>query len=344
MPFQITIHPSGHQYTVEADETVLEGALREGYTLPYGCRNGACGSCKGKIVSGSVDYGDHQPSTLTDEEKAQGLALFCCATPLSDLVIECREVGAAKDIQIKTIPCRVQKLEKVSHDVAVLSLKLPASERMQFLAGQYIDILLKDGKRRSFSLANAPHDDEALQLHIRHVAGGTFSEYVFTQMQEKAILRFEGPLGTFFLREESDKPIILLATGTGFAPIKGIVEHALYTGTQRPITLYWGARHLRDIYMYELPQKWAREHANFKFVPVLSQPAAEDNWSGRVGHVQDCVLQDHKDIPALQVYACGSPAMVEDAHKKLVAAGLPDEEFYSDAFTFARDHQNKPGA
>lgn len=343
MPFQITIHPSGHQYTVEADETVLEGALREGYTLPYGCRNGACGSCKGKLVSGAVDYGDHQDTTLTDEEKAQGLALFCCATALSDLVIECREVGAAKDIQIRTVPCRVQKLEKVSHDVAVLSLKLPSSERMQFLAGQYIDILLKDGKRRSFSLANAPHDDEALQLHIRHVAGGTFSEYVFTQMQEKAILRFEGPLGTFFLREESDKPIILLATGTGFAPIKGIVEHALHTGTTRPMTLYWGARHLRDIYMYELPQKWAREHANFKFVPVLSQPAAEDNWSGRVGHVQDCVLQDHNAIADLQVYACGSPAMVEDAHKKLVGAGLPDEEFYSDAFTFARD-QNKPAA
>ena len=343
MPFQITIHPSGHQYTVEADETVLEGALREGYTLPYGCRNGACGSCKGKLLSGTVDYGDHQPNTLTDAEKAQGLALFCCATALSDLTIECREVGAAKDIQIRTVPCRVQKLEKVSHDVAVLSLKLPSSERMQFLAGQYIDILLKDGKRRSFSLANAPHDDEVLQLHIRHVAGGTFSEYVFTQMQEKAILRFEGPLGTFFLREESDKPIILLATGTGFAPIKGIVEHALHTETQRPITLYWGARHLQDIYMYELPQTWAREHANFKFVPVLSQPGPEDNWTGRVGHVQDCVLHDQNNIANLQVYACGSPAMVEDAHKKLVAAGLPDEEFYSDAFTFARD-QNKPAA
>ncbi|MHB1233541.1 MAG: CDP-6-deoxy-delta-3,4-glucoseen reductase [Burkholderiales bacterium] len=341
MPFQITIQPSGHTYTSEADETVLEGALREGFTLPYGCRNGACGSCKGKIVAGKVDYGDHQDTTLTAEEKAQGLALFCCATPLSDLVIECREVGAAKDIQIKTIPCRVQKLEKVSHDVVVMSLKLPASERMQFLAGQYIDILLKDGKRRSFSLANAPHDDATLQLHIRHVAGGTFSEYVFTQMQEKAILRFEGPLGTFFLREESAKPIVLLATGTGFAPIKGIVEHALHSGTQRPMILYWGARHLQDIYMYDLPLKWQQAHANFKFVPVLSQPSPEDRWSGRTGHVQDCVLEDHADVSGLQVYACGSPSMVEDAHKKLVAAGLPDEEFYSDAFTFARDHQAK---
>lgn len=337
MSFEITIQPSGHTFTPEADETILEAALRQGFTLPYGCRNGACGSCKGKVISGQVDYGDHQPNTLTEEEKAQGLALFCCATPLSTLVIECREVGVAKDIQIKTIPCRVQKLEKISDDVALLSLKLPASERMQFMAGQYIDILLKDGKRRSFSLANAPHDDETLQLHIRHVAGGTFSEYVFSQMQEKAILRFEGPLGTFFLREESEKPIVFLATGTGFAPIKSIVEHALHNHTQRPLTLYWGARHLPDIYMYDLPVQWQQTHPNFKFVPVLSQASAADSWKGRVGHVQDCVLQDHVDVSGVQVYACGSPSMVEDAHKKLVAAGLPNDDFFSDAFTFARD-------
>jgi len=341
MAFQITIQPSGHSYTTEGDETVLESALREGYTLPYGCRNGACGSCKGKIVAGQVDYGDYQSTTLTDEDKANGLALFCCARPLSDLTIECREVGATKDIQVKTIPCRVQKLEKLSHDVALLSLKLPASERMQFLAGQYIDILLKDGKRRSFSLANAPHDDEFLELHVRHVEGGQFTDYVFNQMQEKAILRFEGPLGTFFLREDSDKPIILLATGTGFAPIKGIVEHALFTGINRPITLYWGGRHKSDLYLFDLAQKWAAEHAHFKFVPVLSQPAAEDHWAGRTGHVQDCALADQPNIKDCQVYACGSPAMVGEAHKVLVAAGLPEDEFYSDAFTFAKDAQAK---
>jgi CDP-4-dehydro-6-deoxyglucose reductase len=341
MPFKITIEPSGHTFTAEAGETVLESALREGFTLPYGCRNGACGSCKGKVLAGQVDYGDYQSATLTDEDKANGLALFCCARPLSDLVIESREIGATKDIQVKTIPCRVQKLEKVSPDVAVLSLKLPASERLQFLAGQYIDILLKDGKRRSFSLANAPHDDEFLQLHVRHVAGGTFTDYVFNQMQEKAILRFEGPLGTFFLREDSDKAIILLATGTGFAPIKGIVEHAMFTGIKRPITLYWGGRHKGDLYMFDLAEKWAAEHANFKFVPVLSRPAAEDHWTGRTGHVQDCALADHPDLTQCQVYACGSPVMVAEAHKTLVAAGLPDEEFYSDAFTFAKDAQAK---
>lgn len=341
MAFQVTIQPSGHTYTAEGDETVLESALREGFTLPYGCRNGACGSCKGRIVSGQVDYGDYQTTTLTDEDKANGLALFCCAKPLSDLTIECREVGATKDIQVKTIPCRVQKLEKISPDVALLSLKLPASERMQFLAGQYIDILLKDGKRRSFSLANAPHADEFLELHVRHVEGGTFTDYVFNQMQEKAILRFEGPLGTFFLREDSDKPIILLATGTGFAPIKGIVDHALFTGIRRPITLYWGGRHKGDLYLFDLARKWAAENANFKFVPVLSQPVAEDNWTGRTGHVQDCALADHPNLAECQVYACGSPTMVGEAHKALVAAGLPEDEFYSDAFTFAKDAQAK---
>ena len=341
MAFQITIQPSGHTYTTSGEDTVLESALHEGFTLPYGCRNGACGSCKGKVISGQVDYGSYQSATLTDEDKANGLALFCCAKPLSDLTIECREVGATKDIQVKTIPCRVQKLEKISHDVALLSLKLPASERLQFLAGQYIDILLKDGKRRSFSLANAPHDDEFLQLHVRHVEGGTFTDYVFNTMQEKAILRFEGPLGTFFLREDSDKPIVLLATGTGFAPIKGIIEHALYTGIQRPITLYWGGRHKDDLYMFDLPQKWAAEHANFKFVPVLSQAAPEDHWTGRTGHVQDCTLADNPNIKDCQVYACGSPTMVGEAHKVLVAAGLPEDEFYSDAFTFAKDSQTK---
>jgi CDP-4-dehydro-6-deoxyglucose reductase len=337
MPFQITIEPSGHTFLAEEGETVLEAALRHGYTLPYGCRNGACGSCKGKIVSGRVDYGDYQTSALPDEEKAAGFALFCSARPLSDLVIESREVGAARDIQVRTIPCRVQKIDKPSPDVAVLYLKLPASERLQFLPGQYIDILLKDGKRRSFSLANAPHDDELLQLHVRHVPGGAFTEYVFTQMREKAILRFEGPLGTFFLREDSDKPIIMLATGTGFAPIKSMLEHAFYTGIKRPITLYWGGRQRQDLYMLELPMKWAAEHPTFRFVPVLSQLAPEDHWTGRTGHVQDCALADHPDLHDVQVYACGSPAMVNDAHRVLVAAGLPEDEFFSDAFTPARD-------
>jgi CDP-4-dehydro-6-deoxyglucose reductase len=343
MSHQITIKPSGHVYTAQEGETVLESALREGFTLAYGCRNGACGSCKGTILQGSVDYGDYQESALSEEEKRAGRALFCCATPLTDLTIECREVGVAKDIQIKILPCRVQKMEKRTADVMIIFLKLPAKERLHFLAGQYIDILLKDGKRRSFSLANAPHNDELLELHVRNVAGGAFTEQVFGKMQEKDILRFEGPLGTFFLREDSNKPIVFLASGTGFAPIKGILEHAFHKGIARQMTLYWGARNRNDIYMPELPEQWAREHPNFRFVPVLSEPAPEDHWQGRTGLVNDAVLQDLPDLSAYQVYACGAPAMVEAAHPAFVAQGLPEDEFYSDAFVFSADAKAKKG-
>jgi CDP-4-dehydro-6-deoxyglucose reductase, E3 len=333
----VTIQPSGHQFHVEDDETVLEAALREGFSLAYGCRNGACGTCKGKILEGRVDYGQHQENTLTETEKARGQALFCVAKPLTDVVIEAKEIGAARDIPIKILPCRVQQMEKRAPDVLVLKLKLPASERLQFLAGQYIDFLLKDGRRRSYSLANPPHDDALLELHIRHVDQGSFSDHVFESMKEKDILRFEGPLGSFFLREDSDKPCILIAGGTGFAPIKGILEHAFNTETQRQMVLYWGARALRDLYMPELPSQWQQEHDNFTFIPVLSQPESGDNWSGRTGYVHDAVLADFEHFSGYQVYACGAPAMVDAAHKAFTARGLPQDEFYSDAFVYAVD-------
>jgi CDP-4-dehydro-6-deoxyglucose reductase len=333
MPNQVTIKPSNHDFTVQDDETILDAALREGFVISYGCRNGACGTCKGKVLDGEVDYGVYQESALSEAEKRLGMALFCQARPRGDVVIECREIGATKDIQIKTLPCRVQKMERVAAGIMVLYLKLPASARLQFLAGQYIDILLKDGKRRSFSMANAPHDDEFLQLHLRDY-GGPFSKHVFTRMKERDILRFEGPLGTFFLREDSVKPIILLASGTGFAPIKAIVERAFHTRNPRPIVLYWGARIRADLYMHELPERWASEHNNFQYVPVLSEPLATDNWSGRTGLVHQAVTRDIADMSGCQVYACGVPAMVEAAHRDFTSqCGLPEEEFFSDAFT-----------
>ncbi|MBZ0090737.1 MAG: CDP-6-deoxy-delta-3,4-glucoseen reductase [Sulfuricellaceae bacterium] len=336
MSHRITIKPSNHAFTTLGDETILEAALREGFALPYGCRNGACGACKGVVLEGSVDYGDYQASALSEHDKQMGKALFCCARPQSDIVIEVKEIGAAKDIPIKTMPCRVQHIERPSDDVIVMYLKLPANERLQFLSGQYIDILLKDGKRRSFSLANAPHDDEYLQLHVRHLAGGQFTDYAFSAMREKDILRFEGPHGSFFLREDSDKPMILLASGTGFAPIKAIVEHALHIGLKRTMILYWGARTRKDMYLPELPQKWQAEHANFTFYPVLSEPAPDDNWSGRTGYVHEAVLDDFADLSAYQVYACGAPAMVEAAHRAFIGErGLPEDQFFSDAFFVA---------
>jgi CDP-4-dehydro-6-deoxyglucose reductase, E3 len=338
MPYQITIQPSGHVFFAEAGETILQAALREGFPLPYGCRNGACGTCKGKIIQGTVDFGSYNESALSEVEKKAGMALFCRAVPLTELVIECREVGAIKDIKVKTLPCRVHKLERVASDVMIISLKLPTNERLQFLPGQYIDILMKNGKRRSFSLANAPHDDELLQLHVRNYRGGTFAEHVFTQMKERDILRFEGPFGTFFLREDSDKPIIFVASGTGFAPVKSILEHVFHvrnsSANERQMVLYWGNRTKADLYLANLAGSWQQEHDNFTFIPVLSEALPSDNWNGRTGLVHQAVMQDFDGLAGYQVYACGAPGMVEAAHRDFTRLrGLPEEEFFSDAFT-----------
>jgi CDP-4-dehydro-6-deoxyglucose reductase len=235
---KVTVQPSGQSFDVEEGEAVLTAALRQGVMLPYGCKNGACGSCKGKIVAGSVDYGHYHARVLTEEERAHGKALFCQAKPLGELVIECRTIGAAKDIAVKLLPCRVQQLTRAADDVMIVQLKLPANERLQFLPGQYIDFLLKGGERRSFSMANSPHADELVELHIRHVAGGNFTDHVFGKMKERDILRLEGPLGSFFLREDSAKPIVFVASGTGFAPIKSIIESAFYKKIERPMVLY----------------------------------------------------------------------------------------------------------
>jgi CDP-4-dehydro-6-deoxyglucose reductase len=339
MSYQVTIQPSGHQFSVERGQTVLEAALAAGLNLPYGCRNGACGACKGKVLSGRVDHGEAQEATLTAEDRKQGLALFCCAKPLEDLVIEVREIAAVKDIPVKTLPCRVERLEKLCHDVMGIWLKLPSSERLQFLPGQYIDFLLKDGRRRSFSLANAPEEDALLELHVRHVPGGFFTDHVFNAMKVKDIMRIEGPLGSFFLRE-SDKPAIFVAGGTGFAPIKSILTHAFRHQIQRQMVLYWGARHLRDLYMPELPARWQQAHDNFSFIPVIQSPLSEERWTGRTGHVHEAVLADFADLSGYQVYACGAPVMVAAARRDFLARGLPAEEFYSDAF----EYQGAPSA
>ncbi len=332
MSRQITIRPSGHVFHAGDGETVLEAALREGYMLPYGCRNGACGSCKGKVIDGTVDHGNAQEVALPAADRARGLALFCQAWACSDLVIECREIGAVKDIPVKTLPCRVQSLELVASDVMRIRLRLPAAERLQFLAGQYIDILLKDGTRRSPSLANPPHDDGLLELHLRNY-GGPFSTHVFTRMKEKDILRFEGPLGSFYLREDSDRPVVLVAGGTGFAPIKAIIEHAIHNHIRRPLTLYRGARRAADLYLNELPELWQREHG-IAYVPVLSDVPAGEPWGGRRGLVHQAVMADLPDLSGHEVYACGAPAMIDAArHDFRAHCGLPEAAFHADAFT-----------
>jgi CDP-4-dehydro-6-deoxyglucose reductase, E3 len=330
----VTLRPSGHSFSVADDSTILEAALDAGINLPYGCKNGACGACKGKVLSGQVDLGIAQENALPADERVAGLALFCCAKPLTDVTLEVREVNAARDIPVKTLPCRVQALERVADDVMVIRLKLPTNERMQFLAGQYIEFLLAEGKRRAFSLASPPHADDLLELHVRHVPGGNFTDHVFHKMKLKDIMRIEGPLGSFFLREDSTKPIILVAGGTGFAPLKGLIEHALHIGIQRPMQLYWGAKNRTGLYLNSLAEKWAAENG-IAYVPVLSEPDAADHWTGRTGLVHEAVLADHPDLSAYQVYACGAPVMCEAALKDFTARGLPKDEFFADVFSYA---------
>ncbi|HYA46379.1 MAG TPA: CDP-6-deoxy-delta-3,4-glucoseen reductase [Burkholderiales bacterium] len=338
MTHQVTIRNTGHQFSAQEGASILQAALDAGLVLPYGCRDGACGSCKGKLIEGRIDYGHYSEKVLTAAEREQGFALFCQARPLSDVVIEAREVRKAGDIQVRKLPARVQKLERAADDVMIVHLKLPANERLQFIPGQYIDILLKDGTRRSFSMANAPHDDEFLQLHIRHVPGGAFTDHVFKAMKERDILRFEGPFGTFFLREESEKPIVLVASGTGFAPIKAVIEAAFRRGLTRPMALYWGARRPKDLYLNALPERWAAEHPGFRYVPVISDALPEDAWEGRTGFVHRAVMQDLPDLSAYQVYACGVPVMVDSARRDFTTqCRLPENDFYADSFTTAAD-------
>jgi CDP-4-dehydro-6-deoxyglucose reductase, E3 len=331
---QVTIQNSGHTFEVRPSQTVLQAAIEADIHIPYGCRNGACGSCKAKLISGKVMHDDYQNSAMTDAELAAANTLLCCARPLEDITVECREVGGLTGIKPRILPARVAKKEQLSHDVISLHLQLPSSERLQFLAGQYLEFILKDGKRRAFSIANAPHDADFIELHIRVIPGGVFSAYVANEMQEKAILRLEAPFGNFFLREDSQKPIIFVAGGTGFAPVKGIIEHMLHNNIKRDIILYRGARVADDLYMHDLCEKWAEFTPHLTYIPVISEPQ-NDNWQGRTGLVHEAVLADIKDLSSYQAYVCGAPGMCEVAHHSFVAQGLLADEFFSDAFTFA---------
>ena len=347
MGFQIKVLPGGQHFEAESGETILDAALRQGLTLPYGCRDGACGACRGKIVDGEVEHGRAPLTTLGEADRAAGYALFCCASARSDLSIESREIRSSQELPVKTLPARIQKLERLAPDVMLVELKLPASERLQFLAGQYIDILLKDSRRRAFSLANAPQDDGCLQLHIRQVPGGFFTSQVFSTMKERDILRLRGPLGSFYLREDSAKPLLLVAGGTGFAPIKAIVEQPIAETTAgksaRPIAIYWGGRRREDLYLLQLAESWTQTQANIRFIPVLSDAAGDDAWTGRRGFVHLAAMHDFTDLSGHQVYVCGAPEMVAASRRDFVGqCHLPEAEFFADAFTFANDASIAP--
>lgn len=342
MSFQVTVQPSQHQFPADPDKSVLDAALAAGILLPYSCRSGACSTCKARVVSGTVEAGHSAAQILTPEEIHEGFTLLCQARATSDLVIESREIRLASDIQVRKLPSRVTSIQRPAPDVAVLTLQLPATETFRFYAGQYVEIILKDGKRRSYSMANPPHSAASLELHVRHLPGGMFTDHVFgagaTQMKEREILRVEGPFGSFFLREDSDLPIVMLASGTGFAPIKSIVEHMIHNNIKRPVTLYWGGRRPADLYMDALAQQWAQTLPAFTYVPVVSDALPEDGWTGRTGFVHRAVMEDFPSLMGHQVYACGAPIVVESARREFVAqCSLPDDAFFADAFTSEAD-------
>ena len=334
MAQRVTLKPSGHSYEVEEGKTVLQAGLDSGYMLPYSCRAGVCRTCRGTIVEGKVDYGAVHATYLPDSDKAKGFALLCQAKPLSDLTVEVREVHGVRP---RIIPCRVERMEKPAPDVAVLGLRLPMNENFRFLAGQYIDILLKGGKRRSYSLATRPDSAgvTALEIHVRHTPGGAFTDQVFSTLKVRDLLRFEGPLGSFYLREESEKPVILLASGTGFAPIRAIAEYAGEKKIGRPMTLYWGGRLKRDLYQADLAAAWP----HVKFIPVLS----DEKWDGRMGFVHRAVMEDFPDMSGHQVYACGAPIVIDSARRDFSAqCRLPADEFYADSFITEADKAATP--
>ena len=336
--YSVTIEPSGRNFTMEGDETVLMAGIRQNVALPYGCKDGACGSCKCKKISGTVVHRNHQAKALTADEEAAGYVLTCCATPQSDLVLESRQVTQAGAIPIRKMPTRVSKLARLSDDVMVMQLQLPANDTFTYKPGQYIEFILRDGARRSYSMANAPQADVGVELHIRHMPGGKFTDLVFGSMKEKEILRIEGPFGSFFLREDSAKPIILLASGTGFAPIKALIEQMQQQGITRPATLYWGGRRPTDLYLDAWVQDKLQSMPNLRYVPVVSDAQLADAWTGRTGFVHQAVLQDHADLSGYQVYACGAPVVVDSARRDFCAsADLPEDEFFADAFTSEAD-------
>lgn len=343
MNFKVTLAPSGKAYHCAPATRVLDAGLHAGLNLPHSCRAGNCSTCRARVIEGRVDHGAAHPAYLTEELKAEGHALLCCARPLSDLVVEIDEL-VLRLTKPRTTPCRIKRIRRPAPDVAIVDLRLPLNENLMFAAGQYVEFLLPGGLTRSYSIANAPSPEGVidLELHLRHCPGGLFTDRVFNSVKAGELMNIRGPLGTFYLREETEAPVIFLATGTGMAPVASILGYMARKRIRREATVYWGGRRAEDLYADQAIRQLAGQ-AGARYVPVLSRPPADGSWSGRTGRVQQAALQDHPDLSAHQVYACGSPAMVAAAHQHLVAAGgLPEAAFFSDAFVTERERARGP--
>jgi CDP-4-dehydro-6-deoxyglucose reductase len=334
--FTVTLEKSGRRFAVAAGETVLEAAQRAGIALSYSCRSGICASCKATLLEGRCVYPRHPPLALDADERAHHAVLLCQAVPASDLLLRAREVPTVEDIARRELAVRVADKWVLAPDVTGLHLAPAAGEpRLRWLPGQYLDVLLPEGRRRPFSIASGPRADGLIELHVRHVAGGGFTSQVAGGMAVGDRLRIEGPLGTFVAREDSERPLIFMAGGTGIAPVKALIEHFIELGTRRAMTLYWGVRTAADLYLRAQIETWQRQAPQLGFVAVFSEAPSHDG--ARHGLVHEAVLADHPELAAHDVYMSGPPPMVEAARHRFVAAGLPEERLYYDSFAYAPD-------
>ena len=338
----VRIEPHGRTLRVTPGQPILQAALSAGLNLPHSCKSGHCGSCRARLLAGAIHYPDGPPLGITAEEVGRGDILLCQARADSDLTVRARLIASVADVEIKTLPCRIARLTPLAPDVMQLWLRLPAVERLRFHPGQYLDVLLENGRRRSFSIASPPHDSEALELHVRRVNGGGFSERLFGaaagvgSLGTGALLRIEGPIGQFSYREGVG-PVLMVAGGTGFAPLKSMLRHVLETGIRRDLHLYWGARHTQDVYEEALVLEWVRRHPQLKFTAVLSEASAAEAAHHRAGWVHEALLADYPDLARFEVYAAGPPAMIEAMRASFPLQGLPRERLYFDSFDYAPD-------
>lgn len=335
---QVTILPSRQHFIADPLESVLAAALRAGLNLPHSCKGGHCASCRARILSGSWAYPGERPLGITEQEASAGEVLLCQARALTDLVVEAREMRPAPDVEVKSLPCRIERMERVAADVIAVFLRLPAVEELHFRAGQYLDVMLSEGRRRSFSIASAPADGGLIELHVRRASATGFTGQLFDAMRVGTLLRIEGPLGQFWFRGESPRPAIMVGGGTGYAPLRSMLRQLLATGDRRPLTLYWGARTSSDLYEDHWLRELAASRPGFDYRPVLSEPEPDTSpMVARAGLVHAAVLADYPEIVGNDVYASGPPAMVEAVRAAFVAHGLPREQLYFDSFDFAPD-------
>ncbi len=334
--YRVRFEPQGRIVQVSAAEAVLGAALAAGLNLPHSCKSGHCSSCRARLVSGAVHYPEGRPPGLMAEEETAGFALLCGARATSDLVVEARVIRHVTDVEVKTLPCRIETRVLLAPDVLRLTLRLPLVETFEFQAGQYLDVLLEGGGRRSFSIASPPHDSARLELHIRHARGGGFTSGLFAQECAGALLRIEGPIGQF-VYADAETPVIFIAGGTGFAPVKAMLRAALERGAARDIWFYWGARTPTDLYEEQLVRGWEARYPRFHFAGVLSETPTQAPEADRYAHgwVHETVLARHPDLSGHEVYAAGPPAMIEAIRAQFPARGLAADRLHFDSFDYA---------